>query len=311
MTEWSSNETDSAARAGSTLAEPSPPNAGEIPIETRGQATLRFARTQKLGTTAGLFIVLLILLAAFAAVVAPFEPTEQNRHAFLAAPGVGNWLGTDDLGRDLLSRIIHGARISLYVGTVTVAVSLFLGVLIGLVAGYIGGAVDGALQALIDAILSIPPIVLALFVASLLGPSISNVIIALVIVTTPRFARVARGEMQRVKSEDYIEAAVVLGASRARVMLRHGLPNMVPALTVVASLGFGNIIIAEAALSFLGIGTPPPEPSWGLMLSQGMMYFELAPWIVIFPGVAISLAVLSFNLFGDALRDFLDPKLIR
>lgn len=127
MTEWSSNETDSAARAGSTLAEPSPPNAGEIPIETRGQATLRFARTQKLGTTAGLFIVLLILLAAFAAVVAPFEPTEQNRHAFLAAPGVGNWLGTDDLGRDLLSRIIHGARISLYVGTVTVAVSLFLG----------------------------------------------------------------------------------------------------------------------------------------------------------------------------------------
>ncbi len=311
MTDRSSNTSDNDARADSTVAEPSVSNSGEIPVETRAQATLRFVRTQTLGTGAGLVIVLLILLAAFASVVAPFDPTEQNRHAFLSAPGIGQWLGTDDLGRDLLSRIIHGARISLYVGTITVAVSLFLGVLVGLVAGYVGGAVDGALQALIDAILSIPPIVLALFVASLLGPSIPNVVVALTIVTAPRFARVARGEMQRVKSEDYIEAAVVLGASRARVMLRHGLPNMVPALTVVASLGFGNIIIAEAALSFLGIGTPPPQPSWGLMLSQGMMYFQLAPWIVIFPGVAISLAVLSFNLFGDALRDFLDPKLIR
>lgn len=290
---------------------PGADDAGRMPVETRWDGVRRFVRTQPMGTVSGLVILVFIVLAFGASMIAPFDPLSQDRTAILQPPSGAHLLGTDDLGRDVLSRIMHGAQISLYVGTMTIGVSLIIGATIGIASGYLGGPVDAVLQGLIDAMLSIPPLILALFIASLLGPSVQNVITALAVLTIPRFARIARGEMLRIKSEDFIAAAVVLGAKRTRIMMRHGLPNMVPSLIVVASLGFGTVIVAEAALTFLGIGTPPPNPSWGLMLSQGATYFQVAPWMVVFPGIAISLTVLAFNLLGDALRDFFDPKLVR
>jgi len=282
-----------------------------LPDENIWTEARRFVRTQPVGAASFAVILLFILVAIAAPVIAPYDPIAQDRAAFLSGPSAAHLLGTDDLGRDVLSRIMHGARISLWVGTLTVVLSLVVGTLIGIVAGYIGGAVDSALQGLIDAIMSVPPLILALFVASLLGPSTTNVVVALSVLTVPRLARIARGEMQSIKSEDFVHAAIALGSGKTRVMLRHGLPNILPSLIVISSLGSGQVIVAEAALSFLGIGTPPPEPSWGLMLSQGTTYLQTAPWLVIFPGIAISLAVLAFNLFGDAVRDFLDPKLVR
>ena len=279
--------------------------------ERRFDEVRRFVKTQPLGVVALLLILGFIVVALFAPFFAPHNPVTQNRQDFLVGPRAGFLFGTDDLGRDVLSRIIHGSRISLYVGTVTMVVSFIVGGVIGISAGYIGGVVDSICQAIIDAILSVPPLVLALFISALLGPSVRNVVFALTILQVPRFARIARGEMLRIKSLDYVEAVSALGGGPLRIMLLHGLPNMLPSLIVVSSLGFGGAIIAEASLSFLGVGTPPPNPSWGLMLSGGTSYISIAPWLVIFPGLAISLAVLAFNLFGDDVRDFLDPKLVR
>ena len=277
----------------------------------RGANLKRFVRTQPLGVIALVVIVLFFLVALFAPWLAPHDPIAQDRQHPLTGPQSGHLLGTDVLGRDVLSRIIHGARISLYVGGVTTVLSFVIGGAIGTLAGYVGRWVDMFLQALIDALLCIPPLVLALFVAALLGASVRNVVVALTILSVPRMARIARGEMMRIKSLDYVESTHALGGSALRIMLLHGIPNMLPSLIVVASLGFGNAIVAEAALSLLGVGTPPPNPSWGLMLSDGTTYFQIAPWLVIVPGVAISLIVLAFNLFGDTLRDYLDPKLVR
>lgn len=283
----------------------------DIKAERRLDEIRRFLKTQPLGVVALLVIVGFLLVALFAPWIAPFDPLAQDRRNLLVGPDSSHWFGTDVLGRDILSRIIHGARISLYVGTVTTALSFVLGGALGTVAGYVGGKVDAAVQGLIDALLCIPPLVLALFIVALLGQSVRNVVVALTILSIPRMARIARGEMQRIKSLDYVESTTALGGGAMRIMLLHGIPNMLPSLIVVASLGFGNAIVAEAALSFLGLGVPPPNPSWGLMLSDGASYFEIAPWLVIFPGIAISLVVLAFNLFGDTLRDFLDPKLVR
>jgi peptide/nickel transport system permease protein len=277
----------------------------------RGAEVKRFVRTQPLGVLALVVILLFFLVAIFAPWLAPHDPIEQDRQAQLVGPTSGHILGTDILGRDVLSRLIYGARISLYVGGVTTVLSFIIGGAIGIVAGYIGRWVDGVLQAMIDALLCIPPLVLALFVAALLGASVRNVVIALTVLSVPRMARIARGEMLRIKSLDYVESTHALGGSSLRIMALHGLPNMMPSLIVVASLGFGNAIVAEAALSLLGVGTPPPNPSWGLMLSDGTSYFQIAPWLVVFPGIAISLIVLAFNLFGDTIRDYLDPKLVR
>ena len=271
----------------------------------------RFVKTQPVGVVAALGIIILLLAALFAPWIAPHDPVEQNRQDFMVGPSAQFFFGTDDLGRDIFSRILHGARISLYVGTMVTLFSMVLGSAVGILSGYLGGWVDTILQRIVDAIMAVPTLILALFIAALLGPSTRNVVLALVIVLVPRFSRIARGEMLRIRSEDYVEAARALGAGPSRVMLRHGLPNMLPPIIVVASLNFGIAIIAEAALSFLGIGTPPPNPSWGLMLSQASRFMEIAPWMVIFPGLILSLSVLAFNLFGDALRDFLDPKLVR
>jgi peptide/nickel transport system permease protein len=269
----------------------------------------RFIFTQKIGFVSLLFILLVILIAILAPIIAPFDPVYQNREAFLAGPTGQNVMGTDDLGRDVLSRIIFGSRISLLVGFATVVISIIVGIMIGMISGYFGGIVDMLIQRVMDAIMAIPALILALFIAALLGPAIQNVIIALVIIEIPRFARIVRGEMMRIRETNYVEASRSVGANPLRIILKHGLPNMMAPIIVMASLAFGQTIIAEASLSFLGIGTPPPNPSWGLMLSDASRYMEGAPWLVLFPGLALSLLVLAFNLLGDALRDYLDPKL--
>jgi len=269
----------------------------------------RFIITQKIGFVSLLIILIVVAVAIIAPVIAPFDPISQDRAAFLAAPNAQHVMGTDDLGRDVFSRLVYGSRISLLVGISTVVISIVLGTLIGMISGYFGGIVDMIIQRIMDAIMSIPALILALFIAALLGPAIQNVIIALVIIEIPRFARIVRGEMLRIRESNYVEASRSIGAGSFRIILKHGLPNMMAPIIVMASLAFGQTIIAEASLSFLGIGTPPPNPSWGLMLSDASRYMESAPWLVLFPGLALSILVLAFNLLGDALRDFLDPKM--
>lgn len=289
-----------------------PPDPGTGQHGRRGRSgILGFARTERLGAAAAALILLLALAAILAPLVAPHDPLTQDRSAFMVAPSSTYFFGTDDLGRDIFSRLLHGARISLYVGGMTVLLSVVIGTTLGLISGYFSGVVDTLIQRLVDAILAVPALVLALFIAALLGPSTRNVILALTVIETPRFARIARGETVQIRRQEYVEAAQVLGARPRWILARHAVPNMLAPLLVVASLVFGQAIVAEAGLSFLGIGTPPPEPSWGLMLSQASRYLESAPWMVIFPGVTLSVFVLAFNLFGDALRDYFDPKLIR
>ncbi|MCM3740032.1 ABC transporter permease [Oceanobacillus luteolus] len=270
---------------------------------------IRFISMQKIGVISALFILLVIAVAILAPVIAPYDPVAQNREAFLSAPTMQHLMGTDDLGRDVFSRIIYGARISLLVGFATVIISIILGTIIGMISGFFGGIVDMVIQRIMDSIMAIPALILALFIAALLGPAVQNVIIALVIIEIPRFARIVRGEMMRIRETNYVEASRSVGANSLRIIMKHGLPNMMAPIIVMASLAFGQTIIAEASLSFLGIGTPPPNSSWGLMLSNASRYMESAPWLVFFPGLALSLLVLAFNLLGDALRDFLDPKL--
>ena len=270
---------------------------------------LRQLRRQPLGIVAGAVVLLLVVAAVLAPVIAPFDPTAQQRENFLQIPGGPFLMGTDDLGRDIFSRVLYGARTSLLVAVCTLAVGGVLGVAIGVVSGYFaGGWIDTLLQRVMDTLMAIPGIVLLLFVAALLGPSIRNTVIALSLLVVPSFNRVARGEMLRIREELYIESARAAGCSTWRILRRHGLPNLLAPILVVTSLMFAIVIIAESALSFLGIGTPPPTPSWGAMLSDGSRYMEIAPWMVVFPGGALTVAVLAFNLLGDALRDVFDPK---
>jgi peptide/nickel transport system permease protein len=270
-----------------------------------------FVRAQPLGAVALALVTLFVLVALLAPWIAPHDPLEQFRRDLLDAPSARYLLGTDDLGRDVLSRAIHGARTSLLVGVVTTGVSMVLGTTIGVVSGYCGRAVDIVLQRIMDTIQAVPGIVLLLFIAVVLGPSVRNTIIALTVVITPSFNRIARGETLRVRQERYIESARATGAGPLRILRRHVLPNMFAQVLTLASLIFAGVIIAESALSFLGIGAPPPTPSWGGMLSEGVRYVERAPWIILVPAVLLSLGVFSFNLLGDALRDHLDPRLTR
>ncbi|RHW37679.1 ABC transporter permease [Lysinibacillus yapensis] len=269
----------------------------------------RFIRSNPIGTISIGFILLVILISVLAPIIAPYDPVLQNRQSILIGPNGTHILGTDELGRDVFSRIVYGSRISLLVGFSAVVFSMIFGIFFGVVSGYFGGVIDMIVQRIMDAIMSIPSLILALFIAALLGPAIQNVIIALVIVETPRFARIVRGEMLRIRETNYVEASRSIGSSVFRIIWKHAIPNMGAPIIVLASLAFGQSIIAEASLSFLGIGTPPPNPSWGLMLSDASRFMETAPWLVLFPGLALALCVLAFNLLGDALRDFLDPKI--
>ncbi|MEO6362756.1 MAG: ABC transporter permease [Caldimonas sp.] len=270
---------------------------------------IRIARRLRRGAVAGgLVVVVFVLVAVFAPWLAPFDPIETSWSAIRKAPSAEHWFGTDDIGRDVLSRVVWGTRASLLAGTVSVSISLLVGVPIGLAAGFVGGVVDAFVSRLTDAFLACPFLILAIALSAFLGPSLSNAMIAIGISATPIFVRLARAQVLNVKVEDYIEAARALGNPPLRIALRHVLPNILPPVIVQATLAIAAAIIAEASLSFLGLGQQPPAPSWGSMLNTAKNYVDNAPWMAVWPGLAIFLLVLSFNLFGDGLRDVLDPR---
>jgi peptide/nickel transport system permease protein len=249
-----------------------------------------------------------VLVALFGKLVWRKDPDEQLADRLLP-PSWDNPLGTDELGRDTLARIIHGAQVSLQVGAVAVGIALVAGTLLGLLAGYYKGIVDAILMRLVDMMFALPGLVLAIVIAGLLGPTRRNAMIAIGIVITPAFARVVRGAVLEVMGYPYIESTRALGASGTRVMVRHLIPNIVAPLTVLVTVYLSTAILSEAALSFLGLGTQPPEASWGGMLNSARVYVDISPWLSIFPGLAIMIVVLGFNFLGDGLRDILDPRL--
>jgi len=257
----------------------------------------------------GLAVVgLFIALALLAPWIAPHDPVATSWGAIRKAPSVAHWFGTDDIGRDVLSRVIFGTRASLLAGVVSVSISLLLGVPIGLAAGFIGGLVDALISRLTDAFLAVPFLILAIALAAFLGPSLTNAMIAIGVSATPIFVRLTRAQVINVKVEDYVEAARALGNPPWRVAIRHVMPNVTAPLIVQATLAIAAAVIAEASLSFLGLGQQPPEPSWGSMLNTAKNYVDQAPWMAVWPGLAIFLLVLAFNLVGDGLRDALDPR---
>src|SRR6266550_4455641 len=273
-------------------------------------ATTLWLGARPLGALSIILIVALIMLALFAPAVTPYDPFAQDPSVQAKAPSAGHPLGTDYLGRDVLSRVIVGARPSLGVGLASVALAIVAGSALGLVSGYIGGTVGLLLQRAVDVLLTLPGLVLALALLAIVGAGFASLITAIAVVLSPGIARDVRSATLVVTSTGYIEAARAIGARDGRIMSRHVLPNVLATILVLASLNLGNAILFEAALSFLGLGVQPPQPSWGNMLSgPARAYFEVAPWMAIFPGIAVSLAVLGFNLLGDTLRDVFDPRL--
>ena len=291
---------DAALPASRTSA---PADAGESPA---ARALRRLFRRK--GAVAGLVVLALFIAAAvLAPLIAPYDPNAQTWTAVRRAPSAAHWFGTDDVGRDLLTRVIYGARASLMAGLVSVGIALAIGVPLGMIAGYLGGFVDALLGRITDAMLACPFLILAIALAAFLGPSLRNAMIAIGITTTPILLRLTRGQVMAVKVEDYVEAARAVGNPRWRIAVFHILPNILPALLVQATLSIAAAIIAEAALSFLGLGQQPPAPSWGSMLNSAQRFLVNAPWMAVWPGLAIFLTVLSLNLLGDGLRDALDP----
>ncbi|HYE91119.1 MAG TPA: ABC transporter permease [Terriglobales bacterium] len=275
----------------------------------RRSAVARFVRKKPLGVAGAFLMGALIATALLADVLATHDPTRTSMHV-LVAPGADYWLGTDNLGRDLYSRVVHGSRISLIVGVISTLVGAVAGGFIGLLSGYIGGKTDLLIQRLMDIMQALPILVLALVLAAALGPSLTNACIAISIPIVPRAGRVIRASVLAIREFAYVEAARALGVQHLRVALRHILPNTIGPFIVLVTAQLGGSILVEAALSFLGLGIPEPYPSWGRMLSiAAAEYAEKAPWLVVWPGLAISLAVFGTNLLGDALRDTLDPRL--
>ena len=261
------------------------------------------------GAMVGLvLIVFFVAMALFAPWIAPFDPLATSWSAVRKAPSAQYWFGTDEIGRDVLSRVIWGARASLLAGVVSVSISLSIGVPVGLLAGYLGRGTDMLISRITDAMLACPFLILAIALAAFLGPSLTNAMIAIGIAATPIFIRLTRAQVLAVKVEDYVEAARAVGNSHWRIALRHIFPNIVAPLIVQATLAIAAAIIAEASLSFLGLGQQPPAPSWGSMLNTAKNYVDHAPWMAVWPGVSIFALVLSFNLLGDGLRDALDPR---
>ena len=255
-----------------------------------------------------LLIVCLVVLAVFAHEIAPYDVIKQNYLLVRKAPSPSHWFGTDEVGRDILTRVIWGARASLSAGVISVAIAISIGVPLGLIAGYRGGVIDALISRFTDAMLACPFLILAIALAAFLGPSLGNAMIAIGITATPLFVRLTRGQTLAIRNEDYIEAARAVGNPVWRIALRHILPNVLPALLVQATLTIATAIIAEASLSFLGLGQQPPMPSWGSMLNVAPRFLGNAPWMAVWPGLAIFVSVISFNLLGDGLRDALDPR---
>jgi peptide/nickel transport system permease protein len=260
-------------------------------------------------TRVGAFIVAVAVLAAvLGPLVAPFDSASQDLALRLTGPSVQHWFGLDELGRDILSRVLAGARISILVGLVVVSISATVGTAVGAAAGYFGGRVDEILSRAIDILMAFPGLLLAIAMVAVLGPSLFNVVFALSLIGWVGYARLVRGQVLRARELEFVQAARALGASTPRVLVRHVIPTTLPAVTVQATLGMGGAILAEASLSFLGLGVQPPTPSWGTMLNYGRIHLLDAPHLTVFPGLAIAVLVLGFNFLGDGLRDILDPK---
>jgi peptide/nickel transport system permease protein len=277
-------------------------------VETPLRRALRRLMRRK-GAIFGLAIIVLFLaIAILAPLLTPYDPIVQSWTAVRKPPSALHWFGTDDLGRDILVRVFYGARASLMAGVISVGIALAIGVPLGLAAGTLGGFFDALIGRLTDAMLACPFLILAIALAAFLGPSLGNAMIAIGVTTTPIFVRLTRGQVLAVKVEEYVEAARAIGNPRWRIALFHILPNILPALLVQATLSIAAAIIAEASLSFLGLGQQPPDPSWGSMLNSAQRFLINAPWMAVWPGLAIFLSVLSFNLVGDGLRDALNPR---
>lgn len=280
-----------------------------VPHSGALRAVAVFVRRKPLGAVGGVLLLLLIFVALTAPLLAPYDPLEFHTSATFQSPSRVYIFGTDEKGRDIFSRVAYGARISLQVGAIAVGLGISFGLLVGLVSGYAGGKVDFFAQRVVDSFQAFPALFLALAVTTALGRTVFNVGLALAIVTWPAASRVIRSAVLTQKSATYIEAARALGAQTPRILFRHILPNVASVYIILATAALAQAILVEASLSFLGVGIPPPEPSWGAMLLEAQRYAVRAPWMAIFPGIAVTIAVFGFNLFGDALRDYLDPRL--
>lgn len=277
----------------------------------RSQATETWKRLRRnrLAVMGLIILAFIFLLAAFAEHIAPYHYDLQNYSATFQSPSAEHWFGTDNYGRDILSRVIYGTRVSLQIGFISLLGGAFIGCVLGAISGYFGGIVDTLIMRFCDILMAIPRIVLAISIASALGPGLTNAMIAVAISSVPNFARIVRASTLTIKDQEYIEAARCIGASNTRIIAKHIFPNVLAPIIVQATLGVGTAIILAASLSFLGLGVQPPTPEWGSMLSSARTYMRDYPYMVIFPGMAIMVTVLALNLFGDGLRDALDPKL--
>ena len=282
--------------------------AGLAPEEQPWRRALRRLVRRRGAMVGAAVVVLVTLVAIFAPWIAPYDPLATSWSAVRKAPSLAHLMGTDEIGRDVLARVIFGARASLLAGVVSVSISVALGVPIGLLAGYVGGIVDGVLMRITDALLACPFLILAIALAAFLGPNLLNAMVAIGVSAMPAFIRLTRAQTLSTKVEDYVEAAKAVGNPHWRIVFRHILPNIIAPLMVQATLAIAAAIIAEASLSFLGLGQQPPEPSWGSMLNTAKSFLAQAPWMAWWPGLAIFVVVLSFNLLGDGLRDALDPR---
>ena len=277
-----------------------------VPLRVIGE----FSRRKPMGAAGGAILALLVFIAIFAPLIAPHDPYKPDAGAIYAPPGGQYVLGADETGRDVLSRLVYGARVSMYVGVVSVLVGISIGAVLGIVSAYVGGKFDLITQRLVDALLAFPVIILGLGIMSVLGASVNNVIMALIIIMVPRTARTVRSQALSIKEFDYVLAAKAVGASPVRIVFRHILPNIFATCIVLSTITLGLAITTEASLSFLGVGVPPDVPTWGTMLRAAAdAFISVAPSLAVFPGVAIALAVFAANLLGDAMRDVLDPKL--
>jgi len=282
-------------------------------VTIKGESLFRIAisqlRRNKGAMVGGTVVLLFIFTAVFAPLIAPYDPLDSNLDEALQSHSYKHWLGTDEQGRDILSRIIYGGRMSLAIGVIAVAISSVLGVLLGLISGFMGGKVDNVIMRFMDILMAFPGMLLALAIVSALGPGTFNLMIALGVYSVPFFARVVRGSVLSVREMEYVEAAKAIGQSNFFIVFSHILPNCVGPILVLATLRIAIAILNGAGLSFLGLGPQPPTPEWGAMLSSGRTYLRIAPWVATYPGFAIMLVVLGFNVFGDGLRDALDPRL--
>ncbi len=282
-----------------------------LPVYSRVlSGVIDFSRRKPLGAIGGGILLILVLIAIFSPLISPHDPYQIRGNAILQSPGSEFWLGADSLGRDVLSRLFYGGRISLYVGLVSIAIGITAGSFLGAVSAYFGGKVDLIVQRFVDAFIAFPGIILGLAIMAVLGSSVNNIIFALILVLAPSAIRTIRSQALAVKEMDYVLAARAMGAGDMRIVIRHIIPNCMAIFIILFTLNLGYAIIVEATLTFLGVGVPPDVPSWGGMLAEGgIAYLRDAPWLAIAPGIALSLAVFGVNLLGDALRDVLDPRL--